>query len=190
MAVVDLNLVVLHRSLVVLYRALVLQHELFLVIQDLLRDGVARPRGAVAFQVHLCLGEHIFVSLQRPLRLQKRCAVRTRIDVNQRIALTYPLTLREMHGNDQAIHLAGDRIGIDRRDRADGVQVDADIALLRRRGRNGDPDHLRVCRSSRRFLGGLVMAPDQYEREQQDQRQQIHRTIRKALCRGRARAAI
>ena len=90
MAEVDLNLVVLHRSLVVFYRALVLQHELFLVIQDLLCNGVARPRGTVAFQVHLCLGEQILVSLQRPLRLQKRGAVRTRIDIHQRIALTLP----------------------------------------------------------------------------------------------------
>ncbi len=95
MAVVDLNLVKLHRSLVVFYRALVLQHKLFLVVQDLLRNGVARPRGAVAFKVHLRLGEHILVSLQRPLRLQKRRAVRTRIDVDQRIALLYPLTLRD-----------------------------------------------------------------------------------------------
>ena len=89
-AEVDLNLVILHRSLIVFYRALVLQHELFLVIQDLLCNGVARPRGAVAFKVHLRLGEHILVSLQRPLRLQERRAVRTRIDVNQRIALTVP----------------------------------------------------------------------------------------------------
>ena len=92
-AVVDLNLVKLHRSLVVLYGALVLQHELFLVVQDLLCNGVARPRGAVAFQVHLRLGEQILVSLQRALRLQERRAVRTRIDVNQRIALLYQLTL-------------------------------------------------------------------------------------------------
>ena len=65
----DLHLVVLHRSLVVLYGALILQDELFLVVQGLLGNGVACPRRAVAFQVHLCLGEHIFVSLQRPLRL-------------------------------------------------------------------------------------------------------------------------
>ena len=83
----------------------------------MLCDGVARPRVTVAFQVHLRLGEQILVSLQRPLRLQERCAVRTRIDINQRIALVYPLTLFIMHGDDQAIHLAGNRIGIYRSDR-------------------------------------------------------------------------
>src|ERR1039458_2270163 len=62
--------------------------EYFLVVQKLFGNGVARPRGTVAFQVHLCLGEQILVSLQRPLRLQKSGAVWTRIDVNQRIALT------------------------------------------------------------------------------------------------------
>jgi hypothetical protein len=40
------------------------------------------------------------------------------------------------------------------------------------RTRNGDPDHLRVCRGGRRFLGRLVMAPDEYDREHQEQRQQ------------------
>ena len=69
MAVVDLNLVKLHRSLVVFYCALVLKYKLFLVIQDLLCNAVACPRGTVAFKIHLCLGEQILVSLQRPLRL-------------------------------------------------------------------------------------------------------------------------
>ena len=60
-----------------------------------------------------------------------------------------------MHGIDQAIHLAGNRIGIDRGDRADGVEVDADVTLLSRRTRNGDPRNGRVGRSCR-FFGVLV----------------------------------
>src|SRR5579862_9906716 len=107
MAVVDLNLVKLHRSLVVFYNAIILEYELFLVIQDLLGNGVACPRGAVSFKVQLCLGEQILVSLQRTLGLQKQRAVRTRIDFNQRITLTDPLTLRILNGNDKSIHLAG-----------------------------------------------------------------------------------
>ena len=90
MAEVDLHLVVLHRALIVLDRALVLQHQLFLVVQDLLGDGVAPPGGAVALEVHLRLREHILVALQRPLRLQQRGAVGTRIDIDQRIALLLP----------------------------------------------------------------------------------------------------
>jgi hypothetical protein len=118
-AEVDLDLIVLHRSLVVLYRALVLEHELFLVVQDLLCNGVARARGTVASQVHLGLRQHIFVSLQRPLRLQQHGAVGTRIDIHQRIALLYDLTLLIVDGHDQPGHLAGNRSGIDRGYRTD-----------------------------------------------------------------------
>jgi hypothetical protein len=85
--VVNLNLVKLYRSLIVFDCALVLQDELFLIIEDLLCDGFARPRSAVAFQVHLRLAQNVFVSLQRPLRLQKRRAIRAGVDVDQRIAL-------------------------------------------------------------------------------------------------------
>ena len=69
MAVLHLNLVKLHRSLVVFYCALVLQDKLFLVIKGLLGNGVARPRRTVAIEVHLCLGELIFISLQGSLGL-------------------------------------------------------------------------------------------------------------------------
>ena len=147
-------------TLIVLYRALVLGHKFLLVIQDLLCDGVAVPCRAVTSQIHAGLREDIFVSLQRPLRLQKRCAVGTRIDVNQRIALIYSLTLLVVDVNDQAIHLAGNGIGIDRGDGADGVQVDADIAFFRRRGRNGNSNHLGFCRSGG-FFDVFVMAPQQ-----------------------------
>ncbi len=71
MAVVDLNLVKLHRSLIVFYCALILQHKLFLVVQQLLLDRVARPCGTVAFNIHLRLCEHVLVALERSLRLQK-----------------------------------------------------------------------------------------------------------------------
>ena len=164
--ILDLNLVILHRSLVVFYGALVLQHQLFLVIQDLLCDGVARPRGTVAFKVHLCLREHILVSLQRALRLQKRGAVRTRIDVNQRIALLYQLPSCIVHGDDQAIHLAGNRIGIDRSDSADGVKVNADVAFLRRRARNRD-----LRRRGVTFFAARV-APYQHDCKRQNEQEQ------------------
>jgi hypothetical protein len=75
-----------------------------------------------------------------------------------------------MHGNDQAIHLAGNRIGIDRGDCANGVKVDADITLLSRRTRNGDPRRGRAC--GRRFFGFLVVVQNQEERNRHDQEQQ------------------
>ena len=50
-------------------------------------------RGAVALEIHLRLGEHVFVSLQRALRLQQRRPVGARIDINQRIAFVDALAL-------------------------------------------------------------------------------------------------
>jgi hypothetical protein len=97
-------------------------------------------------------------------------ALRAHVDVNERIVLTYSLTLRIMHGNDQAIHLAGNRIGIDRGYGADGIKVDADVTLLGRRGRNGDPRRGRAC--GRRFFGFLVVVQNQEERNRHDQGQQ------------------
>ena len=69
MAVADLNPGVLHRPLVVLLPSLVLEHELFLVVEDLLRNGVARPRVTVALQVHPRLGEQVLSRSSTPLRL-------------------------------------------------------------------------------------------------------------------------
>ena len=121
------------------------------------------------------------------MRLQKRGAVGTRIDVNQWIALLYALTLLKLHVNHQAIHLAGNRSGIYRSDRADGVQIDADVALGSRGSRNGDPDHLGSSRGRRRFLCCLVVAPDQHQRQQQEQRQQDPENHSQALAPGTRR---
>jgi len=54
---------------IVFYYAVVPEHKLFLFIQDLLGNAVPRPRDTVAFEVHLCLREHMVVSLQGSLRL-------------------------------------------------------------------------------------------------------------------------
>src|ERR1035438_1884153 len=88
MAEVDLNRIKLNCSLVVFYCTFFLQDKLFLVVQELFLDRVASPCDAVAFKVHLGLCEHVLISLQCALRLQKSRAERTRIDVHQRIALT------------------------------------------------------------------------------------------------------
>src|SRR5258707_14213854 len=55
--------------------------------------------------------------------------VGTRINVNQGIALADELPLFVVHIGDDAIHLAGDRSGVNGRDGADGIEVDADVAL-------------------------------------------------------------
>ncbi len=66
---------------------------LFLIIQNLLCDGVARPGGVVTVKIHLRLSEHILILLKCALGLQERGLIGTRVDVNQRVALTHTLTL-------------------------------------------------------------------------------------------------
>ena len=166
MAVVDLHLIKLHRSLIVLYCALVLQNKFFLIIQDLLCNGVACPGGTVPFQVHLRLGEHVLVSLEGSLCLQKSCAVRTGIDVDQRVALPNQLTLLVVHGDDEAVDLAGNRIGIDRGHRADFVKIDADVTFRSGRGRNVD-----LRRRGRGFFLAFVVAPYQHHSKHEQEQQ-------------------
>jgi len=113
------------------------------------------------------LGKHVLVALERTLRLQKSRAVRTRIDVNQRIALTYQLTLLKMHGHNRACHLAGNRIGIERGNRTDGVKINADVTCLSRRASNRD-----LRRRGLGFVRGLVMAPHQHDCQHCDEQQQ------------------
>jgi hypothetical protein len=82
------------------------------------------------------------------LRLQQRGAVGTRIDIHQRIAGLYELTLLIVDGHDQPSHLARNRSGINRGYRTDGVEIDADAALLSRGTGYVDPRR-RFCRQGR-----------------------------------------
>ena len=54
MAVFDLQLVKLHRSLIVFHGAFILHHQFFLIVQDLLGHGIARP-GAIEIEEEKCL---------------------------------------------------------------------------------------------------------------------------------------
>jgi len=149
-AVFDLHLIVLHGPLVILYRALILQDNFFLIVQELLLDGIAGPRGAVAFHIHLRLCEYVLIALQRALRLQEIRLILARIDVDQRIALADHLPFFKVHGYNQAVNLAGNGVGIDRGYGSDFVKVNADVAL----GGcdRGDCDFGRCGRGLLRFL--------------------------------------
>ena len=156
-AVAELHLVVIHGALIVLHRALVLQHDLLLVVQQLLVDSVARPRRAIAFQVHLRLRQNIGVALQRALGLHQLRLVGPRIDLDQRIALLDELAFAVVHRGDHSAGLRGNRCGINRRHRADRIQVHADVAFVGccHRGRYGSAElpTPAPAPARRRFLG-------------------------------------
>ena len=77
-----------------------------------------------------------------------------------------------MHGDDQAIHLAGNRIGIFRRDGTDVVKVYTNVTLSGRCTRNGNPRSNTFRRRGSRFLGFLAMVQIQQERHRDNQEQQ------------------
>ncbi len=112
-----------------LHGSLVLEHHLFLVLQRLARDGILGPCILIALQIHLRFGEQVLVAFQRALRLGELRLIRPGIDIDQRIAFVNCLPLAVMHGRDHARDLRGNGVGIHRRDRADGVEINADAAF-------------------------------------------------------------
>ncbi len=177
-AIVQLQLVIGHRALVVLDRALGLLDQLLLVRHRLFGDGVARQGGAIPGEIQPGLGQNTLVMLQRSLRLLQGGPVRSRVDINERITFLDPLILLVVHRLDHAVDLTGDRTGVHRRHRADGLQIDPDITLDGHGGRHCHPGDI-ARRSSR--CRGLMMAPpqpqDNDERnhdDQQDDTAQLH----------------
>jgi hypothetical protein len=78
------------------------------------------------------------------------CSRTWRVDVDQRIAFADDLRFTVVHGGNKTGNLARDHAGVDRRDRANGVQVDADVALLRGNGVDRD-------RAAEAFLRRLLL---------------------------------
>src|SRR5258707_15871001 len=93
--------------------------------------------------------------------------VGTRINVNQGIALADELRLFVVNIGDDAIHLAGDRSGVNGRDGADGIEVDTDVALPCGCGDESDG----AASTSRRFCGRrgcVALAHDEVKSARED----------------------
>jgi len=167
-----------------MHRALVLGHQLFLVVQRLLLNRIARPRRLVARQVHLRLRQYPLVPLQNPLRLGQRCRVRSRVDLDQRRALLHQLSLRVVNRRHNPVHLAADRRGIHRSHRPDGVHIHADVSLQRRHRCDYDRTRALPPRRRRRRRGILVLAQHQKEsRRKKQQQENPHRSADSLLPR-------
>ena len=168
MAIVHLDLIELHGTLIDFDGAFFLQHQFFLIVQGLLRNCFARPRFAIAVQIHLCLGQQILIPLQRALGLQQIRLVRAGIDIDQRVAFADDLTFPVVHRGDNSVHLAGDRTGIDRRDGSDRIEVETNIAFRGGGGRQRDWSAASSCRA-RGLCGVLFVAQNQRESRPKNQ---------------------
>ena len=131
MAPAELHLEKLKVALVALDLAFILQYQFLLVVELLFWDCVASPRCAVAFEIHLRLGQDIDIPQEGALGLQYLRLKGARIDIDQGIAFVNDLTFDVVNGGDESVHLSGDGRSVDGRDRTDRLQVDADAALLR-----------------------------------------------------------
>ena len=170
MAIIYLDLVVLHCSLIDFYGALVLEHHFLLIIQSLLRYSPSIPRFAVALQVHFRLRQEILVPLKRALRLHQRGLIRTSVNLNQWIALANDLPLFVVHLGDNSVHLARNRSSVNWRDRADTVEIKSNIAFLRGSGRHGNRTTPHSWRT-RILRAVIVLVQNQPESSSKDQEQ-------------------
>ncbi len=155
-AVVELQLIEVHGTVIILDGTLGLLDEFFLVRDGLLGDGIAGQGRPIAREVKLRLRQDALIVLQCALSLHQRRTIGSRVNVNQRITLFDALILLVIHRHDHAVDLAGDGAGVHRRHRADGLQVDADIALDRRGGRDG---HSRNGLGRRGLFRRFMMSP-------------------------------
>ena len=115
------------------------------------------------------MGEKIGIAFERALGLEKRSLVRPGVDVDQRIAFADKLAFFVMHGGDDAVDLAGDRCGVNGCDGANGIEIDADVALLCNRGYKTD----RAASTPWRFrgsCGSVALAHDEIKTSRKDEK--------------------
>ena len=162
MAVVDLDLIEADDPFIDFDGALLLEDEFFLVVQRLLGNGVAVPGVVISLKVHLRLGEEIGVAFERALGLEKGSFVGACVDVDQRIAFAHELAFFVVDRRDDSIDLTGDRSCVNGRDRADGIQIDADVTFFCICGDQTDG----ATATARGFRGGrrsVALAQDKIE---------------------------
>ncbi|OIQ74046.1 hypothetical protein GALL_443110 [mine drainage metagenome] len=117
--------------------ALVLRDECDLGIQRLARHGILRRQALVAGQIDLSAFQHGFVARELPLGLRQGGFIRPRIDLREQIALLDLVAFLEVDLHQIAADLGSDGHGRQRSHRAEGVEVDPDIALADNLRNNG-----------------------------------------------------
>ncbi len=145
MAITELHLLIVDLALIVFDRTLILLDRLLLVIQGLVGDGVPRHGFLVARQIDLCLLQEALIVLQRAFRLFELGFIGPRVDFDQRLALANHLPFAIVDRDDPSCDLAIKTYGRDRGDGAEGVDMDAHVALANRGRLDGDDGGLIQC---------------------------------------------
>lgn len=164
-AVVDVGGGGIDLALIELDRALVLTYERRLLVERLLRDRIFAPESFVARQVDPRFGQQRLVAGELPLGLQQLGLEWARVDLGEQVAFTNELALAVWNVHQLAVHAGVNGDGVDRRDRTEAREVDADVSLGRscRLDRDGRG---RACGGAR----GVPVCPrsDAAEREHHD----------------------
>ena len=130
MTVAKLDYCILHLTKVEFDGSLVLNDDLFLVVENLLCNSVRSEGFLVASKINLRLLENPAVVVEQTFCLLQLRLVGTWIDVNQRVAFVYDLSLGIMHCKDLTAHLAEDVYRGNWRYRSESINIDAHIALI------------------------------------------------------------
>jgi hypothetical protein len=136
--IVELRLGVLDRRLVAFDLRLELIDGGLLGVELLTRGDFLLGEGAGALQVELRVLEVRLVLRLLRERLIEGCLIRTRIDLDENVALLDHLALFKFDFSDLAVDAAAHRDGVVRFHGAEPVQIDGEIGLLRQG--NGDWD--------------------------------------------------
>ena len=131
MVVVQLHLVVLHAAFIVQHGAFVLAHQRLLVADRLVADGMFLHCSLIARQVGASLRQQRAVTRQRALCLLQLRLRRTRVHLNQRLPLAHHLPFAIIHCQHLAANLAVDIHRLQRRNRAQRIQIKVHGARLR-----------------------------------------------------------
>ena len=173
-AVGKLHLVEIKSALIRPDQSLVLGNYLFLILKLLFRDGIAIPGLLIAIQIHFGLRQQAGIAFESAFGRLDLCCKLARINVDQRITLMNRLALSIMHLRDDTGDLVIDGSGIYGGDRADGILINADIALLGSgNGQRYRAPEAGATATTRRALRGVVMVPqNEHQDEGKDQQEQ------------------
>src|SRR5258706_5911113 len=154
--VTKLDLGKLHLAKVEFDGSLVLNHNLLLVVENLLCDGIRSEGIVVAGKINFRLLQTPAVVIEQAFGLLQLCPVGTRIDVDERIALVYGLPLAIMHGKDLTTHLAEDVYRRNWRHRTESIDIDTHIPSICCSGVN---DYRIVCFAGSRGITLVFSRP-------------------------------
>ncbi len=130
----ELQLGVVDLTLVELDRAFVLADQGLLRVHLLLCDRVLCVQRPVALDVDACIREQRLVARHLAFELRELRLVGARVDLGKEISLLHHLPFPEQYPHQLAVHPAAHGHRLERRHRAQAVQVDVDVAGPCRRG--------------------------------------------------------